>query len=450
MKRCSSILLAASSLLWLLTASADVRPHYGGTLHIAVHEPCPTLDAPTSRSCGNVSNLVFEGLVGLDRRGRPQPLLATSWQAEPGSQRWRFQLRRGVSFHDGAALEGPVVAASLRNANPDWKVFAVGQTIVIETTTPDPNLPAELALARNLIVRHAGDQWLGTGPFAVQSWDPGKHLSLAANDQYWGGRPFLDAVEVDFGAHVRDELLALDIGKADVINLTAENIRRARAEGHVVLASEPAQLLALVFAADPRSEEEIHLRNALALSLDTAAMNNVVLQGGGEVSGSLLPNWLSGYAFGFPSGANLAQARQERALASHVLPMTLGYDASDPIARVIADRVLLNSRDVGIALELTSSPKADVRLVRLPLDSLDPQVALEDMAKALHLPFTSFNGNSAAELFSAEKNLLQAHRVIPLLHLRSALASRSNIHGIEVLSDGTWKLDSVWLSTGRP
>src|SRR6185437_8801777 len=252
------------------------------------------------------------------------------------------------------------------------------------------------------------------GPFAIQTSDPGKHLTLAANDQYWGGRPFLDAIEVDLARNDRDQVLALDIGKADVITVAPETIRRARSEGRTVLTSEPAQLLALVFSGDPKSEDDVHLRNALALSLDAAAMNNVVLQGGGEPSGSLLPNWLSGYAFAFSSGRNLEQARQERAMARRAPTLTLGYDPSDPTARVIAERILLNARDVGVALQIAGSSSADLRLVAVPLNSLDPQVALAEMAKALQLAAPTFAGTSIAELFNSEKTLLQTHRVIPL------------------------------------
>jgi len=443
-------LLAVSSLIWTISANAEVRPHYGGTLHVALHDQCPALDAQVSPACANISRLVFETLVQLDANGRPQPLLADSWQSEPGFQRWRFQLRGSVSFHDGTPLNSGVVVASLRSANPDWKVLSVGETIVVETPTSDPDMPSEMALARNAIVRRGSDHAVGTGPFAIQTSDPGKHLTLAANDQYWGGRPFLDAIEVDFARNDRDQMLALDIGKADVITVAPETIRRARSEGRTVLTSEPAQLLALVFSGDPKSEDDVHLRNALALSLDAAAMNNVVLQGGGEPSGSLLPNWLSGYAFAFSSGRNLEQARQERAMARRAPTLTLGYDPSDPTARVIAERILLNARDVGIALQIAGSSSADLRLVAVPLNSLDPQVALAEMAKALQLAAPTFAGTSIAELFSSEKTLLQTHRVIPLLHLRSAVALRPNVHGLEIRPDGSWQLNNIWLSTERP
>jgi peptide/nickel transport system substrate-binding protein len=460
MKRCSSLLLAVSSLVWpgiaTMPTLAGSRPHYGGTLRVAMKEAPQTLDPAAAGVPASLSRLVFETLVALDDRGCPQPLLATSWQSDAGSQRWRFFLRSGVSFTDGAPLDSGTVAASLRNGNPEWKVIAAGDLVMIETESAAPDLPAELALARNTIVRRSDSAKLsGTGPFAIAQWDAGKHVTLNANEQYWGGRPFLDSVQVDFGRNDRDQMLSLDLGKADIVEVAPENIHRARAENRIVMTSEPEELMALVFAHDPRSDDEIHARNALALNIDTAAVNNVVLQGGGEPSGALLPNWLSGYAFFFPAagnpaGGNADRVRQERAQAKHLPTWTLGYDVSDTVARVIAERVLLNARDAGITLQLTSPGSPDLRLIRIPLSSSDPHVALAELARAVQLPQPNMGNGSVSDLYSAEKTLLQSHRVIPLLHLRSAVALRPNVHGWSTLPDGTWRVSNVWLSGEKP
>src|SRR5258707_2245357 len=196
MKRCFLILLAASSLWWPIGAFAASRPHYGGTLRLALEES-PASMVPSELAASGLSDFsrgVFETLVGLDGRGHPQPLLATSWQPEPGDQRWHFFIRAGVNFSDGAPLDSATVAASLRAANPEWKVVALGETIMIETESPDANVPAELALARNGIVHRTGEKLTGTGAFSVMQWDAGKHATLKANDQYWGGRPVLDMI----------------------------------------------------------------------------------------------------------------------------------------------------------------------------------------------------------------------------------------------------------------
>jgi MarR-like DNA-binding transcriptional regulator SgrR of sgrS sRNA len=434
-----------------IPALAESRPHYGGTLRLAVREAPQTLDPATAGVPAELSRLLFETLVVLDEHGRPQPLLATSWQAEPGNQRWRVFLRTSVSFHDGKPLDSATVAASLRNSNPEWKVIAAGDLVIIETESAAPDLPSVLALARNSIVRRdSAGKLSGTGAFAIAQWDAGRHATLVVNEEYWAGRPFLDSVEVDFAKNDHDLMLSLDLGKADVVEVAAENIHRARTENRIVMTSQPQELMALVFARDPNSDEEIHARNALALSIDTTAVNNVVLQGGGEPTGALLPNWISGYAFVFPVGGNSDRARQERALGKRFPALTLGYDPSDTVARVIAERILLNARDAGITLQLSSSGSSDVRLVRIPLASSDPQVALLDLANTLQLPPPKLANGSVSDLYSAEKTMLQSHRVIPLLHLRSAIALRPNVHDWNVLPDGAWQVGSVWLSGDKP
>lgn len=448
MNRSRSILLV-SSLLWLAAlAFAEPRPHYGGTLRIAMKEAPQALDPALLSSAGasNVANLIFETLTQLDDRGYPQALLAASWQAEPGNQRWRISLRAGVSFHDGFPLDAASVVASLRSSNPEWKVVSVGEMIFIETSSPDPFVPAELALTRNAIVHRSSNSVSGTGPFSIGDWTPGKHLALSANQQYWGGPPFLDSMEFSFGLNDREQLLDLDLGKIDVIEIAPETIRRARAEGRTVLSSQPVELMVLEFSTDAQSDDDVHLRNAFLAALDKYSLADVVLQGGGTPAAGLLPNWLSGYEFGLPQASGSGFVRQERTQVRHAVNWTLTYDTSDPIARVIAERVLLNARDAGINLQLVTTGASDIRLIRVPLLCSDPHLALADLARAFQLTPPVFTGGSVEELYTAEKALLQPHRVIPLLHLKSALAISGKIRTISIAPDGRWQLSNTWLA----
>src|ERR1700676_5081354 len=102
-------LVVASSLLWALSANADIRPHYGGTLHVEMRAAPTSLDPACSSQADwfglrNLSSLMFEPLASLDDQGKPEPALSISWQAESGNQRWRFLLRRGITFQDGTPL----------------------------------------------------------------------------------------------------------------------------------------------------------------------------------------------------------------------------------------------------------------------------------------------------------------------------------------------------------
>ena len=59
------------------------------------------------------------------------------------------------------------------------------------------------------------------------------------------------------------------------------------------------------------------------------------------------------------------------------------YDASDPIARLLTERIALNARDAGLVLQPTTLATADLRLVRIPLASADPWIALANVASVV-------------------------------------------------------------------
>ncbi len=447
-------LLAVSSLLLAGLATAATRPRYGSTLRVAMRAAPTSLDPadssqPDSLARRNLARLMFDTLVTLDDRGRPQPALASSWQSEPGNQRWQFYLRRAVQFYDGSPLTSDAVAASLRAANPSWKVFPLGDAVVIERDTPTPNLPAELALPHNSIVKRNG-KLLGTGPFAIADWQPGKKLMLTARDEYWGGRPFVDSIQVEMSRNFREQMISLDLGKTDVIEVAPEQSRRAAAEGRRIAASAPVELMALVFTREREPADDGHLREALKLSIDRDSIKNVLLQGEGEPADGILPNWMTGYAFLFPAGADVQHARQLRAEARQVPARTLSYDAGDPLARVVAERITLNARDAGIVLQPVTGGTADLRLVRIPLASLDARLALTEVAMALGLGQPKLTGSSAEDLYFSESALLQSQRIIPVLHLSATYGLNGSVKNWNQDREGSWRLEDAWVGAEKP
>ncbi len=456
MRRSAFPLLVASSLLLSALANAATRAQYGGALRISLHAAVMSLDPadstqPDSLARRNLARLMFDTLVTLDDRGRIQPALASYWQAEPGNQRWQFQLRRGVRFHDDTPLTADPVAASLRAANPTWTVYAAGDSVVIQRDVPAPNLPAELALPRNGIAkRESGGKVIGTGPFHLADWQPGKKLTRIPEENYWNGRPFLDSIEIELGRSFREQMIFLDLGKADLIEMVPEQAPRAAMEGRHIVATAPLELVVLVFARDPQSTEEKKLRQALAASIDRASIKNVLLQGEGEPVGSLLPNWMTGYGFVFSADVNLQAARQARSEVRQAPSWTLGYEAADPLARLLAERIALNARDAGLTLQPTAASAADVRVVRIPLASADSRIALSSVAAALGLPARRVESNSAEDLYQAESALLATQRVIPLFFLPATYAVSAAVKNWTQERDGSWRLDEVWLGREKP
>ena len=444
-------LLVVSSLICAVSAGAATRPHYGGTLHVETRAALTSLDPADfnpSDEIGrrNLFALMFDTLVSLNEQGNAEPALANSWQVEPGNQRWQFHLRQGVTFQDGTLVTADAVAASLRKTNPTWKVFSEGEAVVIERDSPSPNLPAELDLPRNSVVKRVGGKLSGSGPFAISQWDPGKKLVLTARDDYWDDRAFVDTIEIDIGRNLREQLLSLDLGRAQVIDIAPEQARREIAEGRRIESSAPVELIALVFDRDPQSADDARQRKAFALGIDRESLNTVVLQGGGEPAGGILPNWMTGYEFVFPSSLDLAQARQMRSEIPHTTAWSLSYDPADPVTRVIAERIALNARDAGLGIQITSTSAADVRLVRVPLVSLDGQIALGKVALGLGLPQPSLASSSVDDLYGAESKLLQSQRVIPLLHLRTAYGVSDTVRNWKTGRDGSWRVPNAWLA----
>lgn len=445
--------LVASSLLLATLARAETRPRYGGTLHVAMRAAPASLDPaqPDWMASRNLFPLVFDTLITLDQRGRLQPALATSWETEAGDQRWHVGLRQGVTFQDGTAVTSEAVAASLRAANPSWKVVSGNNAVTIERDSPAPDLPAELALPRNSIVKRDIGKLLGTGPFTISKWDPGKKLVVAPREDYWRGRPFLDSIEVDLGRSLREQLIAFDLGKTQIVEVAPELAHSTAAQGRRIESSYPVELVALVFSVDAQSPDDARQRNALSLSIDRKLLNSVLAQEAGEPAGSVLPNWMTGYGVVFPAEMDLTRAQQERAEIARAPLWNLGFDANDPVERVIAERIVLNAREAGLRLQLaTGAGQPDLRLVRVPLAAPEPHVALRELASALGFPSPKFGTRAIDDLYMAESSLLQSKRVIPLLHLRSAAAVSELVKGWTERPDGGWRLDDVWLSPEKP
>lgn len=451
--------LVAGAAIGTKAAGAEMRPQYGGTLRVAMHAAPASLDPADSTQADsfarrNLTFLIFETLVMADAGGRLHPGLAASWQASSGptleNQRWQFQLRRQVKFHDGTALTAELVAASLRVANPGWKIVSETDSVVIELEAADPDLPAELALPLNAIVKRTADGKLsGTGPFRISDWQPGKKLVLAAAEDYWKGRPYLDAIEIEMGRSFHDQLIALELSRTDLVEVAAEQSHRVAMEGRPVAASEPVELIALLFAHDAQIPAEKSLRDALALSVDRGSIRSVLLQGAGQSAGSILPDWMTGYGFVFPADADLVRARHEREEVRVASVWTIGYDPGDSISHLLAERIALNARDAGLTLQPTTAATADLRVARIPLVASDPWIALREVAASAGLVRPAADGRSVEELYAAEQTALATQRIIPLFHLPVTYAASVSLHDWKPSVDGSWNLADVWLGSGN-
>jgi peptide/nickel transport system substrate-binding protein len=467
-------LVKIAALVCLLIASApgSTRPHYGGTARVLMQHRIVSLDPLTESDYGperdRLSALLFETITQIDAQGHVRPWLASSWQADAGQRAWTFQLRL-VNFQDGATVTSASVAASLRAASPEWKITVNNrQAFTIETPAPSPHLPELLSLQKFALVKRAADNSLvGTGPYKLGQWQPGEHALFSANDDYWGGRPYLDALEVQMGASLREHLLERNLGRDHAADLSIDQVRALEQTSQGVLTSRPAELLVILFLqsdhesrAGNRRPVEARIREALAHALNRNAISNVLLQKKSVPATALLPQWLTGYEFMFADALNIEQAYKLRMEAGITPPIALAYDFSDPVARMVAERIAVDAREAGITIQPYADPhvntkssrktlNADAVLLRLPLRSLDPSAALAGIVDDLDLPADISNAVLSAkgrdDLLGVERKALADFRVLPVAHVSEALWLNSNVHNWQQLADGEWRLDQVWI-----
>jgi peptide/nickel transport system substrate-binding protein len=483
MKRLLLQLFAISSFL-LLTAGAygGSRPRYGGTVRILLHDrvlsidPLGDEDRPAARD--RMAALAFENLTQVDEQGHLRPGLSVSWHADQAKRAWQFRLRL-ANFHDGTVLTAVDVAASLAKSNPAWKYSAVDrQTVSIETPYAVQQLPELLALPRYAIVKRQADGsngtiLIGTGSYRLNQWQAGEHAQFTANEDYWGGRPFADAIEFQMGASLRDQLMDRQLGSFAGTELSVDQIRNVEQNNQTVTLSRPADLLALAFlqpdsgGRSGRKPVDARVRQALGLTINRAAISNVIFQRKAIPAAGLLPQWLTGYEFMFSRATDINRAKELRSDAAAfvvISPIALAYDFADPLARLAAERIAVDAREAGIVVQpyaeshlyskaARGSMNADAVLLRVPLQSLDPSVALaariDDLGLSPENTAATFGATRPEDLLEIERKLLETNRVLPVAHVPQVLWLNNTAHNWLQELNGAWNLDQLWMEGAR-
>src|SRR5262245_11118971 len=163
-----------------------------------------------------MSNL-FDPLIAFDKNMEIDPKLSLieSWK-NPAPDRWVFEIRKGVKFHNGADLTAEDVAYSIERMR-NWKAFgamtgiavylnkltsakATGPyTVEVETSGPFGPMIRHLRtvfvvnkahvekVTKEKGIEEVGRQPIGTGAFKFVEWVPGDHVTLERNASWWGG-----------------------------------------------------------------------------------------------------------------------------------------------------------------------------------------------------------------------------------------------------------------------
>jgi peptide/nickel transport system substrate-binding protein len=345
-----------------------------------------------------------------------------------------------VVFHDGTALTAAAVADSLTTGEcaecPWTSLRAVGDSVVFEFADSRPNFAAELALPIYRIVRRSGGTMAGTGPFR---YGDAAATVLQANENYWQGRPFLNTVEISTPAREHSGI------SADISELAPDQLRRRQQSSGRIAASAPVELVALVIRKQRTPLQDVRLRRALALSIDRAAIHNVLFQKQGEAAGGLLPKWISGYATLLPHERDLPQAQQLRREIANVPTLVIAAE-DDPALQLTAERIALNARDAGIAVQGGRSDVADLIVVRRPLPVLNPAVALQQMAAIFDPRRANHPLETPQQWYETERDLAAQYDFVPIVYLPRFYAITPTVRNLQQEPNGRPRLQDVWLA----
>ncbi len=320
----------------------------GGVLHVpiggTVHDFDPAFMGTFEQA--EVTPLVFETLTRDVEGGRVVPWLASEVIPEEGGARFRFRLRRGVRFHDGRALSardvrfsferllqkgtsGRFLLAPIRGAQSlidgkasDLEGFHIvsPSEFVIELEQPLSFFPVLVSWPGAGIVPEGtgtiGESWrkgcIGTGPYRVTAFEPGKRLELERNPAYWrDGYPKNEGVVFRFGVspeEIRSEFLAGRLSLAsDLLPADVEALRqdpRFRA----TYRESPSLLTYFVsFNVNKGVFADVRARLEVARGIDAAGIVRRTLGRHAIPANGLIPPGLLGYV-SKPRGASKAPA----------------------------------------------------------------------------------------------------------------------------------------------
>lgn len=271
---------------------------------------------------------ICEGLVRFKSGGlEVEPCLAESYSISPDGLSYRFKIREGARFHDGAPLDAEAAAYSFRrqmgpehpghlaeSAYSYWnylyqdiEAVTVLSPMELEIRLARPNasmlrslaiFPAFLVSPRSAALGLAMQRRpIGTGPYRFVEWRPGEAIVLERNDDYWGTPPALERlifkVVPDNGAR----LLQLKAGAIHGMDgLQPADAASLRADPAIDLYQDAGlNVCYLAFNLETPRAAELEIRQAIALAIDKERFAAVALEGAGRPATHPIPPGMLGY-----------------------------------------------------------------------------------------------------------------------------------------------------------
>lgn len=249
---------------------------------------------------------VAEGLVGVATDGRLIGMLAERWAVDEDRLTWRFRIRDGARFHDGAPVTAEAVSRSLALAFageslsnvPLDRVAHDGDAVVIRTKTPFAPLPAFLVDYAAVILAPASygadgkvARIIGTGPFRLTGVEGRTVLELDRFDRYWGGAAPIAKARYTAVPNGETRANIAVAGDADLVfTLAPTAVPRVNAGGQMRVESLtiPRVRFITMNLGLPQFSD-IRVRRALSLAVDRAGIATSILRHPPSAAAQLLP-----------------------------------------------------------------------------------------------------------------------------------------------------------------
>lgn len=263
---------------------------------------------------------IYNGLIRFNENLEFEPDLATDWWVEDDGVTWIFNLRSGVKFHDGTEFNASAVVTAYElmiDPATNLGAYTLWQPIVsieavdkyqvkLVTAQPYGGLLNVLAHGSALIpsptaLEKYGDSYslnpVGTGPYMVESFQPGTQLTLVRNEEYFEGYPEFDKVIFQYVADPSARIAALQAGQADVIDaVPVEMTHILENDPNIDVINRPGlQIFGLALNQKNEILQDINVRHALNHAVDKEAIVQVLFRGQSTVLTSPLAPHTTGY-----------------------------------------------------------------------------------------------------------------------------------------------------------
>lgn len=275
------------------------------TIRIAASDdewPRQGTDAESTTFAYPLNVNVYEPLIRLAPDYSLQPGLATRWELVDGKT-WRFNLRRGVTFHDGSQLtaddvlwtwavrqqEGQTLATVTDTLGPDSVRKVDEYTVDFTPEVPNLRLPQQIVHPEGAIVPEGkhfdSTPPVGTGPFRVASYRPNEKVELDRFEGYWGTKPNAKRLEFRFLPDSQTRLQALQAGNVDVVlDPNPESVPSLETGSRFrVVRSEPGRAQLIYIKIHGKDQQPLGsdpaVREAVSLAIDRRSYVEVAFAG---------------------------------------------------------------------------------------------------------------------------------------------------------------------------